>query len=289
MTMNFASFKPHPALADYVECYGLFQKEEQIKPGRSTNPPLPSQSIMFWYYDRPVYLSNGLHINGLAPKASIVPLATRGYTSQAEGAFQIFAIQFKPSQMRHFIALPWINILDDFLHISDIEDRELNDWALRIQESQDMKRNVELCDQFLLRRIPRQQPQLDLADHGLSMMFRTPWKKAWEISRELGISERHLRRVWTEQHGLSPAQYIKLIRFSKAIAQLNSGQFTSLSSLAHQWGYSDHSHFLKTFKHYTQTSLRNYLRQSHVMKLVGWREQYLDHRYLLEPSESIES
>lgn len=65
------------------------------------------------------------------------------------------------------------------------------------------------------------------------------------VARELAVSERHLRRVFLEHVGLTPAQWRKLARFSNAVGRMAGPQ--TLTEVAHGAGYADQAHFCRDF------------------------------------------
>lgn len=68
------------------------------------------------------------------------------------------------------------------------------------------------------------------------------------VARDLGISERHFRRLFREAVGVSPKVFAKLARFHRALhaAQANDG--TSWSNIAAMAGYYDQAHLNADFR-----------------------------------------
>lgn len=65
------------------------------------------------------------------------------------------------------------------------------------------------------------------------------------VAKELGLSERHLRRVFLEHVGVTPSQWRQLARFRGALALMASRR--TLSQVAHAAGYSDQAHLCRDF------------------------------------------
>lgn len=83
----------------------------------------------------------------------------------------------------------------------------------------------------------------------------------------LGISRRHLHRLFIKHIGTTPQKYRAIVRFRKLMNyQLNDEQqynFTSLSHLAH---YTDQPHFIKTCKQLTGLTPSNFFKNG---KIIG--------------------
>ena len=69
-----------------------------------------------------------------------------------------------------------------------------------------------------------------------------------ETARELGISERRLHLVFSEDVGLSPKQWSRVRRFQRAVCALHKGVDMRWAELAIACGYADQAHFSRDFR-----------------------------------------
>jgi AraC-like DNA-binding protein len=60
-----------------------------------------------------------------------------------------------------------------------------------------------------------------------------------------------LERRFLSETGLSPKQFAKIIQFQNSLTQLSVKDYTSLTDVVYQNGFSDQSHFIKVFKAFT--------------------------------------
>jgi AraC-like DNA-binding protein len=65
-------------------------------------------------------------------------------------------------------------------------------------------------------------------------------------SAQLGRSPRHLHRLFVERVGLSPARYVQLTRFVRALPLI--GTTATLADVAVRAGYFDQAHFCRDFR-----------------------------------------
>lgn len=68
------------------------------------------------------------------------------------------------------------------------------------------------------------------------------------VARELGISERHLRRVLQQAIGVGPKTYARLKRFARAVNAAQSGHAIHWSAIAADAGYYDQAHLIADFR-----------------------------------------
>jgi AraC-like DNA-binding protein len=68
------------------------------------------------------------------------------------------------------------------------------------------------------------------------------------VAVDLGVSERHLRRVFREAFGVSPKAFAKLARFHRALRAAREDGHSSWASIAATAGYYDQAHLITEFR-----------------------------------------
>jgi AraC-like DNA-binding protein len=68
------------------------------------------------------------------------------------------------------------------------------------------------------------------------------------VAVDLGVSERHLRRVFREAVGVSPKTFAKLTRFRRALGAAREDGGASWASIAATAGYYDQAHLIAEFR-----------------------------------------
>jgi len=79
------------------------------------------------------------------------------------------------------------------------------------------------------------------------------------VAEDMGISERHLRRVFRENVGLSPKEFFKLIRFERALKAAKDDRDLSWSDIAAGAGYYDQAHLIADFRSIAGATPREFL------------------------------
>lgn len=69
-----------------------------------------------------------------------------------------------------------------------------------------------------------------------------------EVADDLGVSERHLRRVFRETVGVSPKAFAKLARFHRALRAAREPAHQGWASIASAAGYYDQAHLIADFR-----------------------------------------
>lgn len=81
-----------------------------------------------------------------------------------------------------------------------------------------------------------------------------------EILIHLGLTERTFQRIFKKYVGISPGHYRRICQFQLSFSQLRAKAFNALSDVAFDSGFADQSHFIRSFKEFTQTTPNDYLK-----------------------------
>lgn len=96
-----------------------------------------------------------------------------------------------------------------------------------------------------------------------------------DIAAATGMSESYLRKRFIAEIGVSPKEYINREKIELAKTVLQQEQIDSITNIAYQLGFSDSSHFSKTFRQFMNCSPRDFRRQWLRRQELGdkWAEQ----------------
>jgi len=70
----------------------------------------------------------------------------------------------------------------------------------------------------------------------------------YAVAEELGVSERHLRRVFRETVGVSPKAFAKIARFHRALGAAREDGCAGWAGIAAAAGYYDQAHLIAEFR-----------------------------------------
>ena len=227
-------FRPCAELAPFVEhCWSVAWDLRGQAPLTRQTLPHPS-----------VHLVLGAGRSGLAGPS------TERFSRTLEGQGRVLGIKFLPGGFRPFWRGPVSEIADRVLGLEEAFGREgveLEAAVLSCGEDEDAA--VAQAEAFLLRRLPRADPQSLLARRIAARIQADPSLLRVEaVADEAGLSVRALQRLFSEQIGVSPKWIIRRYRLHEAMARLESGAPCDLAQLALELGYADQAHFNRDFK-----------------------------------------
>jgi AraC-like DNA-binding protein len=88
------------------------------------------------------------------------------------------------------------------------------------------------------------------------------------VAVDLGVSERHLRRVFREAVGMSPKTFAKLTRFHRALRAARREAHPRWASIAAHAGYYDQAHLIAEFRAITGVTPGALLRELHAAAMT---------------------
>lgn len=80
------------------------------------------------------------------------------------------------------------------------------------------------------------------------------------LLNELKLNERSFQRMFKKYVGITPSHFRRICQFKSSFQQVKSGAFEKLTDVAYQAGFSDQSHFSRSFKEFTQTTPKDYIK-----------------------------
>lgn len=195
-----------------------------------------------------------LNINSKGPiLISLSPISLESFPIQPGDRW--FGIRFLPSGIRRFFKMDLGEIKSQtspFHEIFPKESKELEE-ILRISNS--FFNRIKTCDLYFSELLKKKDletdPRIQTSLQEIYSDFQKPTEK-------LGfqISSRHLRRLFSENIGLSPKEFAKVLRFQTVLRHWKEN-----GSLDIVEGFYDQSHFIKDWKKFTgltPSSLRKF-------------------------------
>jgi len=135
--------------------------------------------------------------------------------------------------------------------------------ALKIQwlSIHSVAEGLEILDRFLLQLVSENKRNVEIIRYATDqIMYQTGTEILTELQRELNITERTFQRLFKKFVGISPGQYRRICQFQGSFSQVKSGGFDQLSDVAYDNGFSDQSHFIRSFREFTRVTPNHYLR-----------------------------
>lgn len=168
-----------------------------------------------------------------------------------EGEFRSIGITFQPDSLGRLFGMNAGHLTDTCLNVRDEYAAVELEEALLNSASTDAQLSIlyDYIYKLVQKRDTRPEPvTAEALNHILGVKGVVDLQ---ELQKRLRVSERTLERKFTTQVGISPKLFSRVTQFQASLDQLKAGRFTRLSDIAFDNGYTDQSHFIRSFKTFT--------------------------------------
>lgn len=172
---------------------------------------------------------------------------------------QAYMVALKPTALPVMLGESASAVTDTVIRLDDLlPDCRFLTEQLREQPGQ--LGRLAVLDAFLRRLFRNKMARPGEVDGALHRIIQTQGQvKIDALSVQERISVRSFTRKFTQQVGMSPKQYNRVIRFRSVMNHLLTHPEASWLDIAHQFGYYDQPHFIKDFQLMTGHSPGHYL------------------------------
>jgi AraC-like DNA-binding protein len=175
----------------------------------------------------------------------VAGLQTRAIDTISLERVRLLGISLRAERASALLRIPARELTDATVDASVLFP-DITDLYGRLREASSFDLQCRLLIEWLARAlVPHRYTRL--VDHACGLLMDDDSEAgAAGAARSLGVSDRHLRRLFVDAVGVAPAEYIRLARFARALGLVRSGG--SLTAVAQAAHYYDHAHFCRDFK-----------------------------------------
>ena len=249
--MQYCYQKPHRLLSEYVRTVLIV---EGIAEPNKNKLPLVTNGI-------PAFLcSTGKTSSGIKVRQLIIyGKSTPADIWELKKDQTIIAYFFKPFSLACLFNLSAAEIVKNPHDLSEWDAHKTN--ALRTQLSYAKKtgEKIDVLNGLLLHQLQQQQKECEIIRKSTDRIMLDSGKEVLsEILEELDLNERTFQRMFKKFVGVTPSQYRRICQFKLSFEKLRSGDFDKLTDVAYQTGFADQSHFIRSFKEFTDITPKDY-------------------------------
>lgn len=239
---------PSPALRDAVESLWVQEASAAALHGAPAwVMPTGTVELLFHYGERLVHRHGTEHVP--MPRCYITGQRTRPVLPVATGRVGIVIASLHPWGAETLFPGTGA-IVDGFTDLADIfpaaELCALQDRLFAAPSSADRIREVE-CFLLEQRAEPGTDPRVVAATRLLAA-GRVPATRS--VAQELGISPRHLARLFRSTVGLPPKTFSRIMRF-QSVLRLRRERGWDWADIAAECGYSDQPHLIREMREFS--------------------------------------
>lgn len=174
--------------------------------------------------------------------------------------FILIAYFFKPFSLKALFGFSAQEFTDNPINLNLVEYKVAKELQEKLLNALSIQEMLSILDCFIFDLINKIKVTNKLIDYATKLIAENPSKQILtKAQNEIFVTERTFQRMFKKEIGISPDQYRRIAQFNAAFQQLNSRQFKQLTDIVFDNNYADQSHFIRTFKEFTNLTPTEYL------------------------------
>lgn len=244
---EYKIIQPHILLSPYISHYWILTsgaKEENVQ----RIHPTGCMQLLFYFSDK-VYS----HTHKTWHPVSYLGGQSTTYDDLiTTGPTKVLGIVFRPLGARAFFPLSMKVLQNTTVDIHDLGMNWLKNLEDTLHTLQTWEERVEIIEKYFL----RVGSKMDTFNSkrlipSIHMATSQPESGIKEMASISCLSTKQYNRVFSEHVGLNPKEFLRIIRFQRALHTLQTNPTMKLQDVAFDCGYYDLPHLTREFKTFT--------------------------------------
>ena len=263
MPVHFAT--PSRTLAPYIKRYWAIENvldKGEICVQRIIPTGLPE--LLLYFTPRPKILTDNKH---LSDNVALYGHQNDFYDMELTGELSVFSIVFQPQGLMQFFKFPLNEICNRNISLKDINGQAGRDLEEKMNETNTFQQRVSIVETYLFNLLKNNFADFEFRriNHISELIKQTYGNISInQMASEACLSRKQFERIFVENIGISPKQYLKIIRFQSAIFHKQQNNNLNMTELSYESGYFDQSHFINDFKSLCGLTPKQYFAENEV-------------------------
>lgn len=166
--------------------------------------------------------------------------------------FKTIQIVLKPHALQSLLGVNASALTNQVVDLAEFSAGALD---AQLMETDYQPDGVALLINFLSQQLQRATSRDCMVEESLHLIHQNAATiTVRELLERLNISERQFEKRFSQTVGLPPHFYMRIRRFHEAVRLMKTGQFASLTEVAHRLNFYDQSHFIRDIKAFSDVT-----------------------------------
>lgn len=252
-----AVFRPRPPLDRFVE--SIWVADEYVaRAPRERVLPTGSPYLVILLGDRPVQVFESEDASRpIDVSKTIVCGARQAPLIIGTALGPTLGVQFKAGGARPFFDVPAEALAGRAASLEELWGSAAMRLREQLLQAETPVARAGLLEAALFARLRPSTEQSSVLRQALAAFDEPGLSSVAEVNRRTGLSPKRLLALFRDEVGLSPKAFWRVRRFRAVLGALGRGMRGP--ALAYEHGYYDQPHFIREFKAFAGSSLREYL------------------------------
>lgn len=261
--MSFKIANPSPFLAPYIKHYWCIEECLSSSSSHHVQRIIPNglTELIFYLGDKP---QTDDAQNAIQENVLITGQQNRFYDIKVKDTLSLFSIVFKANGLMMFFNIPVKEFYNQSIPLKYIIKENVGFLESKLSETNSFNQKISIAEIFLKNLIQNNKNRhenkrmthiIDLINQKRGILdIKT-------LASEACLSRKQFERLFVKCIGISPKQFLRIVRFQNALYQKRKNKHINLTSLTYNCGYYDQSHFINEFKRLTGMTPKKYFDQ----------------------------
>jgi AraC-like DNA-binding protein len=164
------------------------------------------------------------------------------------GQVHVFTILFQPAGLNQLTGMDMRSLVNESPVATDVLGRSGAGLANAIRAAPDFAARVRAAERWLDARLSGRATSDEAINLASCLLITTSGQiRIDDLVRRSGLSASQFQRRFTNQVGITPKSYGRLVRFDKALVARRNAPERSWTAILHDLGYFDQAHFIREF------------------------------------------
>lgn len=248
--MIYQSHIPAFPLNQFIEAFIYF---ERIEHEHTVDRFLPNgdTEILIDFHDTPqfIYHNDSLKEIQACNHVWASGVRTEPITIPSGSNAAMMVISFKKGMSYPFFPFPMNEISGCVVDADLVWGSDFANLRERLLEIKDIGLRFETVEDFLLTQFHSTLIVNPCVAFALDQMIHRPdGLNIGRMNQKIGYSQKHFIGMFKKQVGITPKAYLKIMRFQKAVSQIETVSDPDWISLSQDCGFYDQAHFINDFR-----------------------------------------
>lgn len=259
MSLSYQILLPNPSLNSWISYYWVLKEDDSSPVSPELMIPDGHAEIIFNLNNEPYNRTNlDLKTQQLSESYIIGSKLLSVYASR-QGRIDMVGIKLNPEALNHLFRESSKKFTDLPVEFSAFGNGDLTRLQQKLMEAESSNVVKGMLDTYFLAHLSNINPN-SLLNHCQYLIIKNKGNVSVnDLSKQVNVSVRTLRRYFLEHIGLSPKAYARVIRFKLLYNSLRNMNLEYTSEFWN-YGFYDQNHFIKEFKFFTQSTPTSFLK-----------------------------
>ena len=187
------------------------------------------------------------------------------YDMEMKGDLSVFSIVFQPQGLKQFFKFPLHEICNQNVPLQYLIGQAGRDLGEKMSEATTFHQRVSIVETYLLNLLKTNFADFEFRriNHIVELIKKTYGNiHINQMASAACLCRKQFERIFAEHVGISPKQYLKIIRFQFALFQKQKNVNMNMLDLSYNCGYYDQSHFINDFKSFCGLTPKQYFSEN---------------------------